>query len=152
MHPAPEGNQVPAVEKTDKQGKGAKTEVVAPFAVDADTEVRGTVRIAPAVLIELIELTVQDVPGVLELRQRRRRKGDAPETPGGKSYDDGKVHVTVLGDQIEADVAIAVSRGTNISDLASRIQQRVGVAAGQMLGMTVKTVNIYIDDIIEPGS
>lgn len=140
----------PAQNPPQKAPNGARTEVVAPFAVNGDTEVRGTVRIAPAVLIELIELTVQDVPGVIELRQRRRRKDAAGEEPIGKSYDDGKVRVSVSGDQIEADISISVSHGTNISELASRIQQQVGIAAGNMLGMTVKTVNIYIDDIVEP--
>jgi uncharacterized alkaline shock family protein YloU len=136
----------------EKKAKGARTEVVAPFAVNGDTEVRGTVRIAPAVLIELIELTVSDIPGVVELRQRRRRKASDSGETIGKSYDDGKVRVSVAGDQIEADISIAVSVGTNISELASRVQKQVGIAAGRMLGMTVKTVNIYIDDIVEPAT
>ncbi len=139
-------------ERGEKKAHGAKTEVIAPFAMNGDTEVRGTVRIAPAVLIELIELTVRDVPGVLELKQRRRRKNAEGDEPIGKSYDDGKVRVSVLGDQIEADVSITVSRGTNISELASRIQKQVGIAAGRMLGMTVRTVNIYIDDIVDPAA
>jgi uncharacterized alkaline shock family protein YloU len=143
---APDGNNPPA----ERNVRGARTEVVAPFAMNGDTEVRGTVRIAPAVLIELIELTVVDIPGVVELRQHRRRKPPEAEESIGKSYDDGKVRVSVDGDQIEADISISVSRGTNISELAGKIQQQVGIAAGRMLGMTVKTVNIFVDDIVDP--
>ena len=137
----------------EKADNGARTEVVAPFHGNGESEVRGTVRIAPAVLIELIELTVKDIPGVVELRQRRRRRGTEHEpSTGGKSYDDGKVRVTVAGDQIDADISLAVRHGTNISELASTIQRQVGTAAGRMLGMTVRTVNIYIDDIVDPAA
>jgi uncharacterized alkaline shock family protein YloU len=154
MDPRAQDKDKPGREEkpAERNARGARTEVVAPFAVNGDTEVRGTVRIAPAVLIELIELTVSDIPGVVELRQRRRRKPTESGEPIGKSYDDGKVRVSVAGDQIEADISIAVSVGTNISDLASRVQKQVGIAAGRMLGMTVKTVNIYIDDIVDPAT
>lgn len=138
----------------DKQTASSrdKAEVNATFQADDATEVRGTVRIAPAVLIQLIEVTVSDISGVLELKQRRRRKNDETMPLAGKSFDDGKVRVSVDGDQIDADISIAVRRGTNISTLADEIRRKVGVAAGQMLGMTVRSVNIYIDDIVDPAA
>jgi uncharacterized alkaline shock family protein YloU len=129
-----------------------KAEVNATFQVDDATEVRGTVRIAPAVLIQLIETTVSEIPGVIELKPRRRRKNDDTPAPIGKSFDDGKVRVSVDGDQIEAEVSITVARGTNVATLADAIRREVGVAAGRMLGMTVRTVNIYIDDIVDPAA
>lgn len=127
-----------------------KAEVNASFQADDATEVRGSVRIAPAVLIQLIETTVSNIRGVEGIRPRKRRKDD--ETPIGKSFDDGKVRVGVDGDQLEADVAIAVTSGTNIAELADEIRQKVGDAAGRMLGMTVRNVNIYIDDIVDPAA
>ena len=135
----------------DRNASGARTEVVQPFHGNGDSEVRGSVRIAPAVLIELIELTVRDVPGVVELRQRRRRRANDQEAPAGKSYDDGKVRVSVDGDQIDADISLSVAHGTNVSGLAATIQRQVGIAAGRMLGMTVRTVNVYIDDFVDPA-
>lgn len=129
-----------------------KAEVNATFHVDDSTEVRGTVRIAPAVLIQLIETTVSEISGVIELRPHRRRKSEDTHAPIGKSFDDGKVRVSVGGDQIEADISITVARGTNVATLADEIRREVGVAAGRMLGMTVRTVNIYIDDIVDPAA
>lgn len=149
MDPAAQEHQQQPVEKN---ARGARTEVVTSLGANGGREVRGTVRIAPAVLIELIELTVRDVPGVVELRQRRRRKTAEQEPTTGKAYDDGKVRVCVDRDQIAADVSISVARGTNISELARTIQRRVGIAAGRMLGMTVRAVNIYIDDIVDPAA
>jgi len=148
MDPAvPEKQAQPA----DKNAIGARTEVVQPFHGNSDLEVRGTVRIAPAVLIELIELTVTDIPGVVELRQRRHRRPTDHEERAGKSYDDGKVRVSVDGDRIEADISLSVAHGTNVSELAATIQRQVGIAAGRMLGMTVRTVNVYIDDFVTPA-
>lgn len=109
--------------------------------------VRGTIRVAPAVLIELIELTVSDIDGVAELRSRPKRLRPTEE-PAGKHYDDGKVRVVVLGDRIETDVAVAMRAGTNVADLTATIQKQVARAVERMLGMTASAVNIYIDDVV----
>ena len=121
---------------------------------------RGTVRIAPAVLIELIELSVRDVSGVAGFGPRRRMERDVPGGEGGttgqpngqpspKSYEAGGIGVRVAGDRIDADVSIVVRRGANILELSRTIQRRVGVAAGRMLGMTVTEVNVYVADIVD---
>jgi uncharacterized alkaline shock family protein YloU len=114
-------------------------------------QVRGTIRVSPAVLIELIELTVRDVTGVVDLqslRRQTRKRLVEPASATARAYDDGKVRVSVDGDQIDADVAISVERGTNVTELSHEIQRRVGVVAGQMLGMSVTAVNIYVEDIV----
>ena len=108
---------------------------------------RGTIRVAPAVLIELIELTVGDIDGVIELRSRPRRSRLAPEHEG-KTYDDGKVRVAVHGDRIETDVAVAIGQGVNVTRLTDAIQSQVSRAVERMLGMTASSVNIYIDAIV----
>lgn len=112
-----------------------------------DRIVRGTIRVAPAVLIELIELTVGEIDGVIELRPRPR-KTRQPQEHEGKSYDDGKVRVGVRGDRIDADIAVSVRHGTNIARLSNTIQAQVGRAVERMLGMTASSVNIYIDAIV----
>lgn len=133
--------------------KTDRAEVNTTVQVDEDTEVRGTVRIAPAVLIQLIETTVLDIPGVVALTTHKRKKAeDSDDGPQGKAFDDGKVRVTVDGDQIDADVSLTVRSGTNISRLSEQVREKVGVAAGRMLGMTVRTVNLYVDGIVPAGN
>lgn len=78
----------------------------------AGESIRGTVRVAPAVLIQLIELTVSDIDGVVELRPRPK-KTRQPHEVEGKSYDDGKVRVGVIGDRIETGIAVSVKHGVN---------------------------------------
>jgi uncharacterized alkaline shock family protein YloU len=109
--------------------------------------VRGTIRVAPAVLIELIELTVRDIDGVVELRSRPRRTRQ-PTEHEGKTYDDGKVRVAVHGDRIESDIAVAIRQGVNVTKMTAAIQAQVGRAVERMLGMTASSVNIYIDSIV----
>ena len=133
-----------------RQAKGAAAEIVAPARGTRDAEIRGTVRIAPGVLIRLIEVTVEQMDGVAGLRSRHRRHRPEAPAPDGKSYDNGKVVVRINGDQIVADIALAVHRGVNVTELSSAVQQRIGAMVGRMLGMTVQSVNIYIEEIAPP--
>ncbi|CAA9540896.1 MAG: hypothetical protein AVDCRST_MAG49-853 [uncultured Thermomicrobiales bacterium] len=121
--------------------------------------VRGTVRVAPAVLIELIELTVRDVSGVVGFQPRRRverilpRYGHTSERrgePGTGTYEEGGVRVRLAGDQIDVDVSIVIQPDANIVELSRAIRREVGAAAGRMLGMTVTDVNVYVASI-EPA-
>jgi len=116
---------------------------------DHASAVRGTVRIAPAVLIELIELTLDGIDGIAGLRALPE-KPDAHGADGARTWDNGKIAVTVRGDQIDAALGLAIHRGANVSGLSADVQQQIGFAAGQMLGMTVRTVDIYIEEIV-PG-
>ena len=126
--------------------KGAATEVHVDVTGSGTTTVRGTVRIAPAVLIELVELTLGGIDGVAGLRSHATVKGDIPE--GARMFDNGKIAVTVSGDQITVAIGCAIVRGTNVSGLSAAIQKAIGFAVGNMLGMTVQTVDIHIQDIV----
>ena len=130
-----------------KSTSGASAEVRA-----GGSAVRGTVRIAPGVLIELIELielTVEGIDGVAGLRSRRDKRSQTAMARA-RTFDNGKIAVTVNGDQIDAAIAFAILRGTNVSEFSAEVQKRIGFAVGNMLGMTVRTVDVYIEEII-PG-
>ena len=120
-----------------------KAEVSTTVLIDTDNEIKGTVRIAPAVLIQLIETTVKDIDGVIDLTSRKGKKRDSELE--GKAFDDGKVRVVVDGDQIDTDIAITLRAGVNVADVAEKIRKEVGVAAGKMLGMHVRSVDIFVD-------
>jgi uncharacterized alkaline shock family protein YloU len=131
---------------TEKPATDAATTDVVTDSTNASGPVRGTIRVAPAVLIELIELTVNDIDGVLELRSRPRKTRQLAEHEG-KTFDDGKVRVAVHGDRIDADIAVALKGGVPIAKVTAAIQTQVARAVERMLGMTAASVNIYIDTI-----
>jgi uncharacterized alkaline shock family protein YloU len=120
-------------------------------------DARGTVRVAPAVLFELIELAVREVPGVVGLASPRGveriwpRGVHATEAEAGVSaYEAPGLRVRLRGDRLDADVAIVVEPETGIVELSRAIQEKVGAAAGRMLGMTVTGVNVYVADVSTP--
>ncbi len=135
---------------------GAETEVGSGGlpAIDAGNDgIRGTVRIAPAVLIELIALAVRDVTGVVDFHPRRRVERILPRGGHGSSADQDTtastfeasgIRVRVHGSLIDADVTIVIVPDVNILELSRNIQRQVGVAVGRMLGMTVNEVNVYV--------
>ena len=133
---------------TGQLSTDAATTDVVTAASGAGGPVRGTIRVAPAVLIQLIELTVRDIDGVQELRSRPRKTRQMTEHEG-KTYDDGKVRVAVHGDRIDADIAIALKGGVPIAKVTGAIQTQVARSVERMLGMTASSVNIYIDTIGE---
>jgi uncharacterized alkaline shock family protein YloU len=133
-----------------RQVRGAAADIVAPAPGMQGAEIRGTVRIAPGVLIRMIEVTVEGMDGVAGLRSHHRRRWPEAPASNGKSYDNGKVVVRINGDQIVADIALAVHRGVNVTELSAAVQQRIGAMVGRMLGMTVQSVNIYIEEIAPP--
>ena len=129
---------------TDHKSVSSKAEVTTTVAINAETDVKGTVRIAPTVLIQLIETTVSDIAGVVAITSRRGKKREEEMT--GRAFDDGKVRVVVDGDQIDVDIAVTLLAGTDVASVTGEIRRDVGVAAGRMLGMTVRSVDIYVDN------
>ena len=117
-------------------------------------DVRGTVRVAPAVLFELIELAVREVAGVVGLATPRgvdrilpRGVHAATAEAGVTAYETAGIRLRLRGDRLDADVAVVIEPGVGLVDLSRAIQQKVGAAAGRMLGMTVTDVNVYVADI-----
>jgi uncharacterized alkaline shock family protein YloU len=129
---------------TESKSASNKAEVTTTVPIDAETDVKGTVRIAPTVLIQLIETTVGDIDGVVAITSRRGKNRE--EEFSGRAFDDGKVRVVVDGDQIDVDVAVTLLAGTDVGSVTEEIRREVGVAAGRMLGMTVRSVDIYVDN------
>lgn len=121
---------------------------------ETDNGIRGTVRIAPAVLIELIELTARATPGVVGFQPRRRverivpRPGQTLESDArGRMIEHGGIRVRLDGDRIDAEISIVVGQDVNILETSRLIQRGVGVAVHEMLGMTVTEVNVFVADI-----
>jgi uncharacterized alkaline shock family protein YloU len=116
---------------------------------------RGTVAIAPVVLIEMIELTVEGVPGVVGLQSRPRRlhRRPAAEASGGarikeaRSFSRGGITVRVAGNTIDTDVSIRAGAEESVPEIGRRVQERVGVAVERMLGMAAGRVNVRVAQV-----
>lgn len=120
-----------------------------------DNGVRGTITIAPAVLVELIELTVQNIDGLVGIaRGRRKGRGKSLEIQTvdsrehtGKTFARGGVQVRIDGSHIDADLNIIVRSGANVLALGADIQSKVAVAVERMLGMTAREINVHVVEV-----
>lgn len=99
----------------------------------------GTVRIAPGVLATIVRLTALSVEGVARLSAGGMGKFLGRETPG--------VKVHVEDNQVTVDLYIVAQRDANLLQVGTRVQQRVSEAIRHMVGMDVREVNVYIQDV-----
>lgn len=107
------------------------------------TETRGVVRVARQVLLTIVINAALHVPGVV-----RVSGGEAPamRVPGRQFTRQG-VALSVKDNSVSADLFLVVARDADIVAVGSTVQQEVAAAIEHMVGMQVREVNIYIQDV-----
>jgi uncharacterized alkaline shock family protein YloU len=107
------------------------------------TQGPGTVTISPHALTAIVTRTTLEVPGVARLGSvPPRRVGE--RLISGQSRDG--VLVRVDGD-VSADLFLIAQHDVNLLDLGTEVQAAVANAIREMVGMTVREVNVYIQDV-----
>ena len=103
----------------------------------------GVVRVARQVLITIVVNTASQIPGFVRMaqpnNQRSRLRGSEVPKHG--------VALTIKDNIVSADLYIVVASGINIVEVGSAIQQEVASAIEEMVGMQVREVNVYIQDV-----
>jgi uncharacterized alkaline shock family protein YloU len=112
----------------------------------------GEVTIAPNVLTTIVRQTTLEQRGVTRLvpipPKVRARVGSA------RAADDG-VFITVTEQGVRVEVHLAAENGINLLKLGEILQTSITRAIEEMVGMTVASVDVYIDDVtlaILPGA
>ncbi|HEY7356041.1 MAG TPA: Asp23/Gls24 family envelope stress response protein [Ktedonobacterales bacterium] len=108
-----------------------------------ETEQLGAVRIAKQVLATIIEMTALKVPGVVRLASvgghfSRWLDREAPERG---------IALTMNDQDVSANLYLVVESGSNMLQVATAVQEAVGAAIEHMVGLTVKEINVYIQDV-----
>lgn len=112
------------------------------------TENLGTVTIAPQVLVTIVKMTTEGIPGVVRLMAGPT---SATTKSLGKPTTGDGVRVWVVNDAVEVEVGVVVSRDANMRQVGTQIQTEVARAIEHMLGMPVRQVNVSIRDVSPPG-
>jgi uncharacterized alkaline shock family protein YloU len=111
----------------------------------------GAVTIAPGVLTTIVRMTTLAHPGVLRLASRMppslpRLRGKGAQTEG--------LRVDVSDDDaVTVDVHVIADPSASLTDLGKELQTQIARALEDMVGMEVRSVNVFIDEIeFEGGS
>jgi uncharacterized alkaline shock family protein YloU len=117
--------------------------------------VRGTISLAPGVLVDILEVTAESVDGVTGVVKGRRSAGKRSypiaETTGtdasGNWYSSRGIRVQVDDGDVHAELSVAVRAGTSIPDVARQIQDRVADSIEMMLGLRTGPIAIHVIEI-----
>ncbi len=104
----------------------------------------GRVRIAPGVLSTIVSLATLSVPGVSAMNGNL--VGGVGKLLGRGSQRQG-IKVQVKDDAVFVDVHIVVDPGVNMLQVGNQIQREVAEAIEMMVGMPVREVNVFIQDV-----
>jgi uncharacterized alkaline shock family protein YloU len=107
------------------------------------TESLGVVRVARQVLSTIVINAALQTAGVV----RMARVGDQRSRFIGKELPKQGVALTIKDNTVSADLYIVVASGVNIVEVGAAVQEEVASAIEDMIGMQVREVNVYIQDV-----
>jgi uncharacterized alkaline shock family protein YloU len=104
----------------------------------------GRIEIAPEVLTTIVYLTTLDVEGVNKMApvppdvSRLFRKSSGREGII-LHYADGTIHF---------DIYVMMDPHVNVLETSKKVQEAVTEAIDKMVGLSVETVNVHVEDVI----
>lgn len=106
-------------------------------------ETLGVVRIAPQVLSTIVTNAALEIPGVA----RMARSQDPWIRLLGRAVPWQGVSLTVKENVVSADLYLVMDSGVDIVNVGAAVQEEVAAALEHIVGMQVREVNIYIQDV-----
>jgi uncharacterized alkaline shock family protein YloU len=111
------------------------------------TEPLGVVRVARQVLITIVVNAALQIPGVVRIAQNNEQWSRLL----GRELPKHGVVLTIKDNMVSADLYVVVASGTNIVEIGTAIQKEVASEIEEMVGMQVREVNVYIQDVARIG-
>ena len=107
------------------------------------TEPLGVVRVARQVLITIVVNAALQIPGVVRIAQNK----DQWSRLLGRELPRQGVALSIKDNTVSTDLYIVVASGIDIVETGTAIQEEVASAIEEMVGMQVREVNVYIQDV-----
>lgn len=108
-----------------------------------ETTSPGVVRVARQVLSTIVTNTALQIPGVARMAQT----ADQWSRLLGREIPKQGVTLTIKDNTFSADLYIVVNAGADIVEVGTAVQEEVSFAIENMIGMQVREVNVYIQDV-----
>jgi uncharacterized alkaline shock family protein YloU len=102
----------------------------------------GKTTIDPGVIIKIAKLTALGVDGVSAMATGPHNLDNILK----KNYKDG-IQIEVENNTVYADLYVILDNTTDLFKTSQTIQENVSRAITEMVGMSVGTINIHIEDI-----
>ena len=102
------------------------------------SQAAGNVTVAPNVLVNLVVLGLREVPGIA-------RPGSVPRAHS--SYRGDGVALQIADHAVSVDCYLIAQPDTNLLELGMAAQATVAAVIQELAGMTVREVNVYIQDV-----
>jgi len=112
-----------------------------------EKESLGKVTLAPNVLTTIVSLTVLSDARVAYLCKDWRN--DVGRILGVGSAENG-VRVDVEGNTVAVDVHLVAKSNVNLLELGHHLQAEISRAINEMVGLVVREVNVFIEDVDIP--
>ncbi|MCL6636526.1 MAG: Asp23/Gls24 family envelope stress response protein [Alicyclobacillus sp.] len=106
----------------------------------------GTVTIAEDVIATVAGLAAMDCYGLVGMASRKQVKDSLSELLGRENLGRG-VEVRIQGEDVQVDLYIVVSYGTNIYEVAQNVRDKVRYVLNETVGVAVDRVNIYVQGV-----
>ncbi len=107
------------------------------------TEQLGVVRVARQVLVTIVVNAVVQIPGVVRIAQNN----DQRSRMLGRELPKQGVVLTIKDNMVSTDLYVVVASGIDIVETGTAIMKEVASAIEEMVGMQVREVNVYIQDV-----
>ncbi|OIJ13208.1 hypothetical protein BKP45_19715 [Anaerobacillus alkalidiazotrophicus] len=106
----------------------------------------GVIDVAREVVAVIAGGAAIDCYGIVGMASQKQLKDGLTELLGKENFTRGVV-IREEDDEIHIDMYIIVSYGTKISEVAHNVQTKVKYQLEQMLGLTVDSVNIFVQGV-----
>ena len=107
------------------------------------TEQLGVVRIARQVLSAIVVNSALQIPGVTRVAQTN----DQWSRFLNREVPSQGIALTIKENTVSADLYLVVAAGVNIVEVGTAVQEEVASSLEEMVGMQVREINVYIQDV-----
>jgi uncharacterized alkaline shock family protein YloU len=108
-----------------------------------ENQAQGVVRVARQVLSTIVINTALQIPGVARIAHTN----DQWSHLLGREIPRQGVTLTVKDNTLSADLYIVVQSGVDIVEVGTAVQEEVASAIEKMIGMQIREINVYIQDV-----
>jgi len=106
----------------------------------------GSIEISTEVIATIAGGAAMDCYGIVGMASKNQIKDGITEILRKENFTKGVI-VRNTGEDVHIDMYIIVSYGTKISEVASNVQNKVKYTLDQTLGLSVDSVNIFVQGV-----